>query len=714
MRRFTCRPSRETTKAWPDGHPKLGKVHPAVLSNSQVGVEFLTHSRDRVVNYPKILIGCICVMAPLAFADALSTPSVKPANAETSEADYLADVPTVISVSRLAQTLDDTPGALTILNRDFIHMTGARSVVDVLRFVPGFQTTSSFETDAPMATYHGRSDDWANRIQVLVAGRSVYSGLLQGSAGIGWQTLALNDIERIEVLRGSNSATYGARAFLGVVNIVSRDVRETTGISASVTRGENSVADVGMRVGWTAGDASFRLSADSVSDDGLQGAFGKNHTERLNLSSHWNLEQGTELDLRAGGVGIYAGRGSFQPDQYGNPTRMWFQGSQFVQADWRSALNDSQDLAISASHTGNVARDRFPYLTPGPYYLAPIDFSGDETVDTLTAQHTVRISPSLRGVWGAEWRREKVVSRSQFDQLGGVSTDFYRLFGSAEWRLSDALLLNAGALAERSDIAGGSLSPRLMLNWHLLPGHTLRAGMSTAFRPPSAFEKFGQVQYYDAQGNNPTGYYSFNNGTLFSEKLLSRELGYHFAPGESGVSGDVRVFSEHISDGITATTVANVPPNPPRTTLNGQDYRIDGVELQADWALSPATRVFLAQTWTSIAVNASPGGGSTWFRTEHGAPRYAASLTLMHSFAQGLHLSLMHQVADDVALMSISDSPWLFSMQRTDVRLAQDLRIAGKKAELSFVLQNLGEPYQDGDWKFRFNRRALVSLKFED
>jgi iron complex outermembrane receptor protein len=248
-----------------------------------------------------------------------------------------------------------------------------------------------------------------------------------------------------------------------------------------------------------------------------------------------------------------------------------------------------------------------------------------------------------------------------------------------------------------------------MLNWHLLPGHTLRAGMSTAFRPPSAFEKFGQVQYYDASRQYATGYFSYNNGTLISEKLFSRELGYHLAPPASVASADVRVFNEQISDGITGTVGL-----PPLTTLNGHDYQINGVELQAQWALSPATRLYLAQTWTTISVDAAPGGGSTKYRTEHGAPRYAASLTLMHSFAQGLHLSLMHQQTDDVALMSISNSPWLFSMQRTDVRLAQDLRIAGKKAELSFVVQNLGEPYQDGDWKFHFNRRAMVSLKFED
>ena len=651
--------------------------------------------------HPKFILTLACVYAQAA-------------GAGVTETDYLGDVPTVISVSRIALTLEDTPGALTILDRNFIRLTGARGVVDVLRFVPGFQTTSSFETDAPLATYHGRNDDWANRIQVLVDGRSVYSGLLLGTAGIGWQALALDDIERIEILRGSNSAAYGARAFLGVVNIVSRDVRETAGTSVSVTRGENAISDVGARIGWSAGDASFRLSADSVSDDGLQNAYGKNHTERLNFASHLKLEHGADLDVRAGGVGIYAGRGSTEPDSFGNPARPWFMGSQFIQTDWHATLNDSQDLAISGSHMENVVRDRYTYMGPDMYYLAPVDYSGTESTNTLTAQHTIRFSPSLRGVWGAELRQEVITSRAQFDLLGGVSTDFYRVFGSLEWRLSDALLLNAGALAENSTIAGDSLSPRVMLNWNLLPGHTLRAGMSTAFRPPSAFEKFAQVQYYDAQGNNPSGYFILNDGTLNSEKLFSRELGYHFAPPRSALSGDVRVFNEHISDGISSTSGRNGFGFPPRRSLNGQDYRIDGVELQGQWNLSPATQLFLSQTWTTIAVNASPGGGSAQFRTEHGAPRYAASLTLMHTFDDGWHLSTMHQQADDMALMSISDSNWLFSMQRTDLRLAKDLRIAGKKAELSFVLQNLGEPYQDGDWKFRFNRRSMIALKIED
>jgi len=123
--------------------------------------------------------------------------------------------------------------------------------------------------------------------------------------------------------------------------------------------------------------------------------------------------------------------------------------------------------------------------------------------------------------------------------------------------------------------------------------------------------------------------------------------------------------------------------------------------------------VFLTQTWTQIHVSSSPSE-DLLFRAEHGAPSYAFSLTLMHDFTNGLHLSVMQQASDDMALMSDSGSYSLFSMQRTDLRLAQDFRLGGKKAMLALVLQNLGNPYQDGDWKFRFERRAMLTLKIED
>jgi len=287
-----------------------------------------------------------------------------------------------------------------------------------------------------------------------------------------------------------------------------------------------------------------------------------------------------------------------------------------------------------------------------------------------------------------------------------MATDFFRVFGSVEWQLSDSLLLNAGALAEHSNADGDSVSPRLMLNWNVAPGHTLRAGASTAFRPPSAYEKFAHVRYFDVNGQNPTGYYTLNDGSLRSEKLFSQELGYYFAPAGNQFSGDLRLFQEQITDGIAHTDVH------PQSYLNIQNDDITGVEWQLNWVPTAATRLLLSQTWTDIHVNSTVGADAAW-RTAHGAPRYAASLALMHRFEGGWNLSLMQQVADDVALMSTSNRRWLFSMQRTDLRLAKEFHLAGSKAELAMVVQNLGDPYQDGDHKFVFNRRAMVTLKIE-
>lgn len=616
-----------------------------------------------------------------------------------SERDFLGEVPVVLSVSRLAQPLDEAPGAVTILDRPFIRMSGARDVADLLRMVPGFQTTTSFESDAPLASYHGRSDDWANRIQVLVDGRSVYSGHLQGSAGLGLQTLALDDIARIEVLRGSNSAAYGARAFLGVVNIVSRDVRETVGSSFSLATGDNGVADAGGSVGWGGPGAAYRISMDSRGDQGLRGAYGRNRVSRLNASAAFDLDAGADVDVRVGALGIDAGRGT--EGDAGNAARMRFLGSQFLQVDWHTPMGEDQDLLWSYSHTENTHRDNFPYLSNAAgvnYFGIPVDFSAQEINDALTLQHTVRASAVLRAVWGAELRREAVSSASSFDLRGQVVSHFSRLFGNVEWRLDPQWVLNAGAMVEHSNMGGDTVSPRLMLNWHAAAGHTLRAGVSSAFRPPSAYEKYASVRYYDVNGQNPITTVK-SNGTVGPEKIYTRELGYNFSLNHNIWSGDIRLFEERITDGIERP--ANLSPE---EYQNIENVNITGAEYQVQWRPALDTQVFFTQTWTDIA-------DSTRFKTSHAAARYAASLALMHTLPAGVMVSLMHQQSEDIGLMSGNNQR--YAVARTDVRLAKALRLGKQKAELAFTVQNLDQPYRDGDRKFLFDRRAFVSLRVD-
>ena len=628
-----------------------------------------------------------------------------------TEMDFLGEMPIVLSVSRLAQRLDETPGAVTILDRQFIRQSGARDVADLLRLVPGFQTTTSFETEAPMATYHGRSDEWANRIQVLVDGRSVYAGHLQGSAGVGWQTLALEDIERIEVLRGSNSAAYGARAFLGVVNIISRDVRETTGAATTLSAGDNNVRDAGLRIGWGNTAASFRLSADVRGDDGLRNAFGKNRVSRFNASSRFQWDGSTDLAARFGWLEIDAGRGT--PGDAGNNARQRQMGSRFAQIDWHKTLDEDHDLAISVSRTEHTFSDAFSLKTTAydelfgyPYANILIDFSGEEKNDVVSLQYTARKSAALRYVVGAELRNEALTSPTSFDANGGVRTSFLRLFGNVEWRFAPDWILNAGAMAETISDGSESLSPRVMVNWHVAEGHTLRAGVSVAGRPPSAYEKYADRKYYDINGKHPL-VWVVSDGKLSAERVLVRELGYFAKLPYGGLTADVRAFHEEISNGI-----ANNRPDPPEFPeiyRNTEASTIRGLEYQISFQPFAATRVMWSQTWTQIDVSSSIDLVRT-YRTEGGAAPRAVSLSVVHTIAPGWDFSVGYNRSDSIALMSTDDGA-RFLLERTDIRLARAFRWGPTRGELALTVQNLGPASRDGDRKFYFDQRANVALR---
>lgn len=330
-----------------------------------------------------------------------------------SEKDYLDEVPVVLSVSRLPQRLDETPGAVTIIDRQMIRMSGARDVADLLRLVPGFRVSNSFESNSPQGSYHTSQNDYSNHMQILVDGRSVYSVYLRGGTGPGLQTVALEDIERIEVHRGSNSAAYGARAFLGTINIVTRDPVDTVGTHVQAAGGDNGIQDTLVRLGWGDDQARFRLSADGRADNGLRGDSGGARVQRVNLRADLRTSNQDMVELRTGQSVIDAGVGFTGQD--GNAPRTRQIDTAFIQLDWKRSLGVDQDLALQVSHTAESIRDRFPYA-PAP--ALTIDFGGRATNENISLQHTLRATPTLRLVWG-----------------GGVATRDHRFTPAVRHRL---------------------------------------------------------------------------------------------------------------------------------------------------------------------------------------------------------------------------------------------------------------------------------------
>lgn len=624
--------------------------------------------------------------------------------AGVSEKDFLEEMPIILSVSRLPQRLDETPGAVTILDRDFIRSSGARDVADLLRLVPGFQSSTSFEADAPQASYHGVYGYYSARIQVLVDGRSVYSNFFAGSVAPGLMTVMLDDIERIEVLRGSNSVAYGARAMLGVVNIVTRHSSDTLGTRAALTRGENGIQDTQLGLGWRTENSSMRLSLDERGDDGLTGSNGHNRVQRVNFRSDWQVSGSSNVLLSAGWMDIASGKG--YANRPGDGLRDTTFENKFVQVDWKEVLSPDQDLVLSFSHNHENYRDVAPYL---PIPGLNLDGSGTTSNNTLTAQHTLRLSPAVRMVWGAELRRESVTSRPLFNTAEAIVDDFTRLFTHAEWRLRPDLLLNGGVMAEHSSVSGSSLAPRLMLNWHVTPEQTLRAGISRSFRPPSAFERRSDVRYLFNKRLLSVTFLA--RGNVEPEALLTRELGYLGTFPWLKSTLDVRLFDESFTgyiDGVPYLVQLDGKSYAPYDYFNVDNFSIRGLELQWKGQPWPGAQLGFNQTFSRMAFPSPPSET----KLVVAMPESTSTLFLTQQLPSGLQFSLSHQYSEPLWVQRSGD--FRQYIHRTDWRLSKSLRFGQRRGELAVTVQNQGQPYADYDSSFLFKRRAYVTLRIDN
>ena len=650
--------------------------------------------------------------------------------APPSEHDFLSDIPIVLSVSRLPQPLDEAPGAVTLIDRATIRRSGARTVPDLLRLVPGFQVSNAFEASPPIVAYHGGFGDYSNRLQVLIDGRSAYSSYMLGNAGNGLQTIAVEDIDHIEVLRGSNSATYGARAVLGVINIVTRDPNDTRGVYASVTGGSNGIGDRLVRGGWGNDEASFRITAnrsgdlglvgplghfmDPTSNTGLSAPNGANHLNMANFRADFRPTTRDTLELRAGIAAQYSGTGNLF--SVGNPVRQRRADTRYLQGDWKRVLSADSDISLSVSRTEEALVDNFAYKLPAPFFGTVVDYGGTASNDAVLLQHIVRLDPSLRLVWGAELRREEVDSAPLYG-VPMVTTRFTRLFSNLEWRVAPSLVLNAGALFEQSSLTGNDFSPRLMLNWHLAPGQTLRIGSSHASRPPSMYEKEANTRYTVNNVLISENYVA--RGGAQPETVRSQEIGYlgEFRP--LHLSLDVRAFRERFDNMLNAQ-LYELPPGTlllcvlkvagnkncfagdfmnDRTpsTIHGLEYQLKAKPWQG-------AQLTYNQAFIKIDSN-DPA-------TSQSAPNNTRMLMFSQQLPANLDLSMIHYTEGAMSWQKVGNP--LLSWQRTDLRLAWQFSLGRTRGELAAVAQNLGgHPYNSYNNHFYFPRQIFTTLNLQ-
>lgn len=423
-----------------------------------------------------------------------------------TEDDYLGDVPVVLSATRLKQPRSDAPAAITVIDRKMIEASGALEIPDLFRLVPGFQVLHD-EDQRIAVTYHGFSDNFARRLQVLIDGRSVYSPFI---GGVDWVNLpvAIEDIERIEVIRGPNSATYGANSFLAVVNIITRHPLESKGSTLVITTGELGTRKVLFRHGGVAGKFAYRFSVGFREDKGILNFHDDKEINLLSFRGEHQFDAKNTMDVQ---FGINNGDQQTGDGDPNDPFRIIKTKNNFQQVKWIHTVSSDEEFSLQFYHNYTDVKDEYIAII-GLFSLFNIESFTTERFN-LEFVHKLKPSRNLRLVWGAETRLDRNIGEGWFNTKKYRSNHTKRLFANAEWRFHPKWIMNIGALVENNTFTGTDLSPRAALNFKVTPRHTFRFAVSRAYRTPSAFEERANT-ILKLTGGTPLNILVFGDGNV--------------------------------------------------------------------------------------------------------------------------------------------------------------------------------------------------------
>lgn len=437
-------------------------------------------------------------LAHAVIADAQVSPP--PTRSGSSDAVLLEVIPSVFGASRFDQLSTEAPSSVSVLTRDDIAAHGWRTLGDVLQTVRGLYVINDGLYATLGARGFGRPGDYNSRVLLVIDGHRMNENIYD-SGMLGFESpIHVDDIERIEVIRGPSSSLYGTSAFFGVINVVT-----TRGRAAGGARARASVESFGTR--------DLALSAGERFRNGVE--------VRASLSRRRS-----------------DGRDYFFPELAATPTGGWARGLDGERRDRAAIRLDWGELSITGLlnlRDKNLATARYSvdFAASGVSFTDNVGLLGATLEHAFSAGQTTRASVSFntydyhgsywydqrpnsdwaRGRWGvvevqhlsSNWRKHRVVFGAQlfhnFRQVQGYREENAVTFfsdareGSAaaylqdEFRFAAGWILNGGLRLDRYTSFGSTLNPRLGLIRSLRPGSALKFLYGRAFRAPNVFER---------------------------------------------------------------------------------------------------------------------------------------------------------------------------------------------------------------------------------
>ena len=588
--------------------------------------------------------------------------------------EQLADLEVSILGHRPERYMD-TSAAIFVLTAEDIRRSGYTSLAQLMRLVPGM-SVARIASDEWAISARGFNSRFANKLLVMIDGRSVYNSLF---SGVYWENLAppLADIERIEVIRGPGASTWGANAVNGVINIITRHAQDTQGGLVQGWGGDRQTGGL-WRQGMALGDSGhLRLwgrhqrEAPQVplSPDQAVDSLERSH---LGFRGDWVLPGDDELMVE----------GEWFKTDGDDP---WMDGGSLM-ASWQRLENDGAVNQVQLYYS------RFDIDSGSD----PLRLSEREDLLDLELRRQFQPLGRHRLVAGLGWRWQHsriepspMITAREPDRV----LQRYSAFFQDEIRLvPERLFLTLGTKLEHNDFSGFELQPSLRARWHPAPDQVVWAAVSRAVRTPSRSEHDLRAEVRGLPPSPetlglPVDFRTTGSRNMVPEVLVAWEGGYRWHP-NARLGLDLSLFyndyrrlrtMEPGQPGLALDPFARwVVPVDARNRMAGHTW---GLELVSDWR--PRDGVRLQAWYALLRMHLAAGSDSRGLEgtaAEGESPRHQAGLRVS--------LDLRHDLEADLFVRHVSALPAF----EVDAYTELDLRLGWRPDErLSVVLagQNL-------------------------
>lgn len=501
----------------------------------------------------------------------------------------------VTSVAKKAQSLNDAPAAIFVISNEDIKRSGATSVPDALRLAPGMDI-ARIDANKWAVSSRGFNGRFSNKLLVLIDGRNTYT---RSFSGVYWenQDVMMEDVDRIEIIRGPGASLWGANAVNGVINIITKKSSDTQGGLVNAGGGN-------FEQGFGSARYGMKLGEDTTARAYVKGFNRGDNTLQAggNANDSWNKQQG-----------------GFRIDSQLNTQDAWTVQGDAYRMDMNQLTNYPQLAApyqsnqneLNSSYGGNLL-SRFQHtFSPTSEYKLQFYYDGysrhegyyDDSRNTLDLdfQHRFALLDRHEIIWGANYRygHDHILgSASKIFTVNPVTVDDQVVSGFVQDEailIDNKLKLTIGSKFEHNDYSGFEGQPSARIMWTPHNQHRLWAGVSRSVRTPSRAEKYfnflTQVVPPSLASPLPVVVSTLGSRNYNSEEVISYEAGYRTTFSKSA-SLDVTGFYNDYRNLRTVQQSSPVPVFIPpfhvdqnlvfTNQLQGKTY---GVEIATVWQM---------------------------------------------------------------------------------------------------------------------------------